>query len=153
MNRPVTPADTADAVELPLTAPNPVVQDEATPEQVRALLINGSKDFERKFPDWQHEEAAERELDRIAYESRVAAGIEFDWLESKSVVIHEQPATAMYFNPGGHLVIRQKADWDREEDTFVYIAPNNIEAFIDELTEMVGIPSVGGPTKSSAQAR
>lgn len=84
-------------------------------------------------------------MDRIGREMAEEDRREFDWSSSPNVVIKEQPATALYFNPDGALVIRQKADWDREEDTFVFIAPNNIEEFIDQLTEMVGIPSVGKP--------
>lgn len=92
-------------------------------------------------------------MDKIGRDMAEEDRMEFDWSTSPTIVIREQPATALYFNPEGSLVIRQKADWDREEDTFVYISPNNIDAFIEELTNVLGIPSAGGPTKPSAQAR
>ncbi len=68
---------------------------------------------------------------------------EFDWSDSENVVLHDQPETAVYFNPKGALVIRQRADWNEENDPFVYICPNNIAEFIDKLCDVVGIPSVG----------
>ncbi|MDO8877209.1 MAG: hypothetical protein Q8M24_18565 [Pseudolabrys sp.] len=98
-------------------------------------------------------EADAQLMDKIGRDMAEEDRLEFDWSTSPNIVIREQPATALYLNPEGSLVIRQKADWDREEDTFVYIAPNNIEAFIDELTDMVGIPSVGGPAKPPARGR
>ena len=69
---------------------------------------------------------------------------EFDWLTDDSVVLQEQPQTAVYFNSTGGLVIRQRAAWDQEDDTFVLIAPQSIAEFIDKLTDVAGVPSVGG---------
>ena len=68
---------------------------------------------------------------------------EFDWLTNELVVLKEQPATAIYFNPGDDLVIRQKAAWDREEDSFIFIAPGNAQEFLDRLCDVLGIVSVG----------
>src|ERR1700733_11478027 len=68
----------------------------------------------------------------------------FDWnAQDGSIVLNEQPATAVYFNAAGGLIIRQKADWDQEDDSIVIIAPGNINRFIDELTDICGIPSAG----------
>ena len=66
---------------------------------------------------------------------------DFDWSDTDSVVLPEQPATACYFNPCGELVIRQKR-WP-DDDSFIYIAPNLISEFIDKLTGIIGVPSVG----------
>jgi hypothetical protein len=71
-------------------------------------------------------------------------GEDFDWLNDDSVVLHEQPETAVYFNSKGALVIRQRAGWNQDNDPYVLICPQNIGDFIDKLTELAGIPCVGG---------
>jgi hypothetical protein len=68
---------------------------------------------------------------------------EFDWFKDESVILEEQLPVAVYFNERDHLVIRQRDPWHGDEDTFIYIAPQNIDAFIDKLTDVVGIPSAG----------
>jgi hypothetical protein len=66
---------------------------------------------------------------------------DFDWSDDSVVVIREQPETAIYFNPAGGLVIRQRNGWD--EDVYVYINARLIDTFIDKLCDVVGIPSAG----------
>jgi hypothetical protein len=44
----------------------------------------------------------------------------FDWNET-SIVIHEQPETAVYLNPSGQIVVRQR-QWP-DDDSFVYVSP------------------------------
>src|SRR5262245_6646022 len=70
---------------------------------------------------------------------------DFDW-SGEDVIIHEQPATAIYFNANGALVIRQQRDYP-EDDPFVFIGAEHIEGFIDKLTDIIGIPSVGRPKR------
>jgi hypothetical protein len=67
----------------------------------------------------------------------------FDWLNDNSVVLREQPETAVYFNADGALVIRQRAAWNQDDDPFVFINPANLGEFIDKLTDICGVPSVG----------
>jgi hypothetical protein len=62
---------------------------------------------------------------------------EFDW-SGENVLIREQPATAVYFNPEGALVIRQKADY-RDDDPFIYIGADHIEAFLEKLCDVCGV--------------
>jgi hypothetical protein len=50
-------------------------------------------------------------------------------------------STAIYFNTRGELVIRQEADWNEDTDTVLVIAKNNIEEFLDKLTDICGVPS------------
>jgi hypothetical protein len=64
---------------------------------------------------------------------------DFDW-SGENVVIRKQPATAIYFNPNGALVIRQQADYP-DDDPFVYISADHIEAFLDKLTDVYGVMS------------
>jgi len=65
---------------------------------------------------------------------------DFDWNKDDSVILHEQPATAVYFNKEGSLVIRQRR-WP-DDDSFIYIAESSIADFLDRLTDACGVPSV-----------
>ncbi|MCC8956133.1 hypothetical protein H8B02_22680 [Bradyrhizobium sp. Pear77] len=69
---------------------------------------------------------------------------DFDW-SVDPMVLREQLATAIYFNDTGDLVIRQK-QWPGE-DNLIFVAPNCQQEFIDKLTDALGIPSFGGPTR------
>ncbi len=113
----------------------------ASPSQTGSCELRLIPDSEAKHEDKTGPDMAEQDHS------------EFDWSNPSDIVIHEQPATAIYFNPAGRLVIRQKAELYCEEDTFVFIAPNNIEAFIDQLTALFGNPSAGGPREPSAGTR
>jgi hypothetical protein len=68
-------------------------------------------------------------------------GEDFDWADDESVILREQPETAAYFNREGGLVIRQHR-WP-DDDTVVVIARNCIADFLDKLTDICGVPSVG----------
>src|SRR5215212_1590249 len=52
---------------------------------------------------------------------------DFDWdsPEEDTIVLREQRATAAYRNRAGELIIRQRASWNDDVDTFVYISPEN----------------------------
>jgi len=88
------------------------------------------------------QEAAEAKLAAIQakYEEE-----RFDWFTDDSIVLERQLPVAIYFNKRNHLVIRQEADGYSDEDTVIFIAPQNIAEFIDKLCDVVGIPSVGRP--------
>lgn len=45
---------------------------------------------------------------------------DFDWRTDDSVICQEQPATAVYTNRAGGIVIRQGRGWDVDEDPYVY---------------------------------
>jgi hypothetical protein len=67
---------------------------------------------------------------------------DFDWNNRESVVLREQPETAIYLNPFDEIVIRQRK-WP-DEDAFVYFTPgDNLQAVIDRLCDLAGIPSAG----------
>jgi hypothetical protein len=75
----------------------------------------------------------------------VQPGDDFDWAHDDSVVLRHQPGVAVYINQRDDLVIRQEGQYHPDEDVFIYISPNNIQDFIDKLTDICGIPSVGKP--------
>ncbi|MDX3970079.1 MAG: hypothetical protein QHD01_26240 [Bradyrhizobium sp.] len=60
---------------------------------------------------------------------------DFDWNTDDSIILREQRATAAYRNRAGELIIRQQAAWDQDEDTFVYISPENEIAFMEGLAK------------------
>ena len=56
---------------------------------------------------------------------------DFDWNTDDAIILREQRATAVYHNRVGELIIRQKAAWEDERDTFVYVEPENVTAFLE----------------------
>lgn len=59
-------------------------------------------------------------------------GNTFDWnTDEDCIILHEQPATAVYHGKGGHIVIRQTNGHD--EDVTILIAPENATAFQEGL--------------------
>lgn len=74
-------------------------------------------------------------------------GEDFCWTDTKSVVIPEQQAVAVYFDSSDDLVIRQERTWDREEDSIVIIAKHNVDTLLDRLCDICGIPASGGPER------
>jgi len=51
------------------------------------------------------------------------------------VILREQRATAAYRNRHGELVIRQRASWCDDGDTFVYLSPENEVSFMEGLAK------------------
>lgn len=60
---------------------------------------------------------------------------EFDWLEDETVIVPSQPATAIYFNAAGDVVIRQEGDYPGE-DAFIRIRPENLAPLVKRLQEI-----------------
>ena len=66
---------------------------------------------------------------------------DFDWGDVDGVVLAEQAETAVYWNPKGDLVIRQR-NW-HDDDSLIFISKNSVDEFIGKLCDVAGIPSVG----------
>jgi hypothetical protein len=60
---------------------------------------------------------------------------EFNWNTDDSIILKEQRATAAYRNKLGELIIRQRAGWNDDGDTFVYISPENEVTFMEGLAK------------------
>ncbi|GLR91364.1 hypothetical protein [Bradyrhizobium iriomotense] len=60
---------------------------------------------------------------------------DFDWNDDDSIILKEQRATAAYRNKAGELIIRQRASWDEERDTFVFISRENEVTFLEGLAK------------------
>jgi hypothetical protein len=67
---------------------------------------------------------------------------DFDWFKDDSIILEEQPVTAVYSKSRNAIVIRQRGTYP-DEDMFVFIAPHNLMTLIDRLCDMAGIPSAG----------
>jgi hypothetical protein len=67
----------------------------------------------------------------------------FDWANDEDIVLREQQSIALYRNREGSLVIRQERRWDQEEDVIIIVTAGNIDTFIDRLTDVAGVPSIG----------
>lgn len=64
---------------------------------------------------------------------------DFDWQDSESIAVREQPATAVYTNPHGHIVVRQQGDYSGfEDDKWIMIQPANIPALVAALWREIG---------------
>lgn len=50
---------------------------------------------------------------------------EFDWEDAEAVVLPEQPRTAVFVNPHGAVVVRQRCADDDDSDVYVLIQPHN----------------------------
>jgi hypothetical protein len=61
----------------------------------------------------------------------------FDWETDDSVVLREQRATAVYRNRAGEVIIRQRGPWPEEEDSFLFISPENEVAFMEGMAEQL----------------
>ena len=71
-----------------------------------------------------------------------AAEGDFNWsADDSSIILREQPETAVYFNREGSLVIRQHR-WP-DDDMVIFISASNIDTFLDKITDICGVPSVG----------
>jgi hypothetical protein len=121
-----------------------LLDDEPTPNQLRNLLVNGANDYLQKYPP----ENAEQLVDRVLAETKVAPPLaqarpprpevefeDFDWYDDPSIILKCQPATAIYHNPKGCIVIRQERSWAEESDPFVYITPENAVTFMEALAK------------------
>jgi hypothetical protein len=59
---------------------------------------------------------------------------EFSWHDcGDDLVVPEQQAVAVFWNPRGELVIRQKADFYPDEDHYVIVHPGNIRKLAHRL--------------------
>ncbi|MET4493483.1 hypothetical protein [Bradyrhizobium sp. LA7.1] len=72
---------------------------------------------------------------------------DFDWSSDPSVVLQGQRATAVYRNKWGHLVVRQEKTWDEDSDPFFVISRESCDTFLDRICDVLGVPSLGGPTR------
>jgi hypothetical protein len=129
--------------QLELTAGK--TREELLADTMPHIDVNGAafKEDLAKVDKIEKEEAARAVLglgDQVAASRAAVSSIvedeiidedDFDWNKDDAVILQEQRATAVYHNRLGELIIRQKAAWDDERDTFVYITSENVTAFLE----------------------
>lgn len=61
---------------------------------------------------------------------------DFKWdeLEKEAIVVREAKETAVYYNPSGDIVIRQR-EWD-DDDPFLIIPLHRVPALIERLQSL-----------------
>ena len=111
----------------------------AVPKPFGAERI-GSTTALPKDPTAAGRQRRHRERKRAAGSEPTPEPSEFRWTDNESVVLAQQPATAVYFNPAGGLVIRQERAWNEEEDTIIVVAPQNVQTFLDAVCDVIGVP-------------
>ena len=85
--------------------------------------------------DLPPERIAAKEVLASAILAQAADPDGFDWNTDESIILREQRATAAYRNRLGELIIRQRAGWSDDGDTFLYISPENEVAFMEGLAK------------------
>jgi hypothetical protein len=61
-------------------------------------------------------------------------------MDAADVLFSEQLATALYINRRAELVIRQHNP-SQQEDVIVIVQQENVQAFVDRICDLIGIPS------------
>lgn len=133
--------------DLGTVAPSPADELPLTPTEKRKMMVRAAEDFDRIFS----KESAEEAVDNAVAQGKISLAsppddddaARFNWNDDESIVLEEQPRTAIYENPNGDIVIRQYA-WPDDDDT-VIVCRSNLMKFVDRLTEVAGVPSFGGP--------
>lgn len=77
-------------------------------------------------------------------------GQDFDWSRDKGdVVVQQQQAVAVYWNPRDSLVIRQERDWNDDDDHYIVVAAQNLPTLIERLQAELHSLSSPGPFGSN----
>jgi hypothetical protein len=62
----------------------------------------------------------------------------FDWKrDSDAIVCQKQPRTAVYENSRDQVVIRQEANWDEQDDSYVVFNKSTIPDLIRSLADQI----------------
>jgi hypothetical protein len=143
---------------------SPLGNSPPTPTEHRHMLIEGGKDFDKRYPPGPSEvRTAEEAVDNAIAESKISyvmagtgvgdavaarPGVSVKALvaepeenyflpESEDLVLPSQPAVAVYTNRYGQIVIRQEAMGYQDDDHFVYICPQHLETLIVRLRKFL----------------
>jgi len=78
---------------------------------------------------------------------------DFDWHNDDDVVVQEQQAVAVYRNPRGCIVVRQKGDWyGHEDDVWIVIEPDRAGRVAHAILALVEPLPAPGPLSLPAPA-
>jgi hypothetical protein len=131
---------------------SPMGNSTPSPDEFRSMLVNGINDFDDKCPP----ESAEETVDRMIADGKIShatAGSGGEGTSHASRVVQATPGVTVLcaqqdeieiaFNKDGDAILTQKS-WP-DEDAVIIISRENIDVFIDRLTDALGIPSFGRP--------
>jgi hypothetical protein len=130
----------------------PLGNSPPSPDEFRSMLANGIRDFDDKCPP----ESADDTVDRMIADGKInhaTAGSGGEGTSHASRVVQATPGVTVLcaqqdeieisFDEDGDAIITQKR-WPDEDQTII-ISRENIDTFIDRLTDALGIPSFGRP--------
>jgi hypothetical protein len=63
----------------------------------------------------------------------------FDWSDGEPIVVRVQGAIAVYTNPYGDVVIRQKGDWGEERAPSIVVAPDRARLIAEAISRVAGV--------------
>lgn len=86
------------------------------------------------LPDVEEKSAYKLAKDLCDNREDIRVEEKFDWEKDPDVIIKHQNAIAVYENVRGCLMIRRQKDWDEDDDTFISIAPDNLDALKTALS-------------------
>jgi hypothetical protein len=123
------------------------------PDAFRGMLVKGIEDFDAKYP----QESAGECVDRMISEGKISyatagsggqgsGGKDDNALandEGVTVLCAEQSKITIEFDEEGNAILRQ-SEWP-DDDAVILIRRDNIDTFIDKLTDALGIPTFGRP--------
>jgi hypothetical protein len=131
---------------------SPLGNSPPTPTEQRHMLIEGCKDFDKRYPPGPSEvTTAEEAVDNAIAKGVVSLGTKcppppgvidepeenYFLPESDSLVLPSQPAIAVYTNRYEQIVIRQEASGFQDEDHFIYICPQHLDTLIVRLRKFL----------------
>ncbi|WP_407174549.1 hypothetical protein [Bradyrhizobium sp. STM 3562] len=132
------PKGNGDEFRLDVPQPSQKSPERPSPTEMRQLLIEGAREFQKKFVPKTPEEMVD---DAVAKGRISLAGSghedltdeNYFGIDSDCVVVSSQAAIAVYENRRGDIVIRQERNWDEDEDHLILIHPSNLPLLIQAL--------------------
>jgi hypothetical protein len=127
---------------------SPLGNSPPTPTEQRHMLIEGCKDFDKRYPSGPSDgHSVEEAVDNAIANGVVSLGAKcppppgvvdepkFDPFDPKHgvMVVPHQPAIAVYENTQGAIVICQCASAYDEDDPIILVRPENLDALIVQL--------------------
>jgi hypothetical protein len=115
-------------------------QTEPPPKIANAAQVSGRGGIARKSEKrWSSRYSPSRYRLSTGERRAMTDCPEFDWINDENIVVHEQHGLAVYPNLKGHVVIRQEAAWDDNDDPFFTLAPAHAVAFCQAVLDAAGV--------------
>jgi hypothetical protein len=126
--------------EVQMLMLNTSFPDESNPEPISSETVSLTPAKDPTAAERKRRERAKKRADRDNRDT-VTVTRDAATTDEEIVLLYEQLEIKIAFNERGNLILRQSS-WP-DEDAVIVVNRGNIDAFIDALTDAVGIPSVG----------